>query len=342
MNLLFSIDARYYHQFRAVLTSVLIHHESSPLQVHVLHTDLSPDQIHTIGRDFQRSNLVLCFHRFSPPLNADELLYRSGHIQSLSTFSRVFLEDVLPEEIDRILYLDCDILVRGDLTELWNEHFDGCVVIAARDISCDVQFYSIAGFPEMSGKARSPYFNAGVLLIDVRRFRELKIKETSLDLIRRYGSRLRCYDQDVLNIALCGRWKQMSWTWNFLVPLTFVGEAGMHRAIAAPAQYANPRIVHFIYKYKPWQSDYLGPYREEFLQLYEGPVETGSRSVLWTNIGWALYAFATTLHYFKLSTLRSGIDARYLRLLFGQLVKSPWLFFVFPFFAVYQRLKRGF
>jgi lipopolysaccharide biosynthesis glycosyltransferase len=342
VNVLFSIDASYYHQLRAVLTSLVQHHEHVELAVHVLHLDLGQVQIDTIRRDFHRPSLTLDFYKFNPPLNADELLYSTGHIQSLSTFSRVFLGDVLPETVDKILYLDCDILIRGDLTELWNEPFDGCVVIAARDVSCEVEFYTIADCPEMAGRAKDPYFNAGVLLVDVRRFRELQVKETCLDLIGRYGSKLRCYDQDVLNMALSGRWKQMSWRWNYLAPLAFVGNSALHRSVALPAQYADPRLVHFIYQFKPWQSAYLGPYREEFLRHFGGQVEPDTSPMLWRRLCWDLYEFSTSVHYFKLSTRRFGLDLGQALKLLAPFVRKPWVPAIFPFFAVYQRHKRGF
>lgn len=342
MNVLFSIDARYYHQLRAVLSALASHHEHDPLDVHVLHLDLEQSSIDTIHRDFGRPNLTLSFYQFNPPLNADELLYSTGHIKSLSTFSRVFMADILPASVDKVLYLDCDILIRGNLSELWNQSFDGNAVIAARDVSCEVEFYTIADCPEMAGRATSPYFNAGVLLVDVRRFRELKIKDTCLDFIRRYGSKLKCYDQDVLNMALTGQWKQMPWTWNYLAPLAFLGNSRLHRSVALPAEYADPKIVHFIYKFKPWQSAYLGPYRDEFIRGFHGEVEADTTPKPWRQFKWDLYEFATAVHYFKLGTRRFGLSFGELLQLLRPAMKKPWVLPTFGFFALYERYKRGF
>lgn len=122
-----------------------------------------------------------------------------------SIYARLFLPELLPQ-LDRILYLDCDLLVDADVSVLAELPLDGAVVAAALD-------------EEARNPAGAPTFNSGVMVMDLRAMRASGLTRQAVDAagIRnpRHG------DQTLLNELLAGRWKPLDRRWNrqvFLLP----------------------------------------------------------------------------------------------------------------------------
>ncbi|HXP73324.1 MAG TPA: glycosyltransferase family 8 protein, partial [Stellaceae bacterium] len=128
---------------------------------------------------------------------------------TLMTYARLLMADLLPRELDRILYLDGDILVRGELQKLWIVDLRGRTVGAVVDLP-RYQFNHRLGLPP-----DAPYFNAGVLLIDLRRWRQLDIGSRCLAFAREHPSRLQWWDQCALNFVLHDDWISLDRVWNF-------------------------------------------------------------------------------------------------------------------------------
>ena len=115
---------------------------------------------------------------------------------SYTTNFRLFFHTFVGEEIERLLYVDCDTVVTGSLAPLTELDMGENAVAAVRDV-LTVQYKTMLGF--------SPdefYFNAGVLLIDVPRWKELEITQKTLDHIRNVRARYCNPDQDLLNLIL--------------------------------------------------------------------------------------------------------------------------------------------
>lgn len=166
---------------------------------------------------------------------------------STATYRRLFLPDLLPD-LDRILFIDADTIVRGDLRALWEEDLAGALVAAVPD-------------PWASGldsfRARYPqgYFNAGMLLIDLAAWRAEGVTARCLQLVREAveTGASEFHDQTPLNDAMVGRWRRVSHRWNFtgIHSARLAAELGIsgedHQRAAS-----DPAIVHFLAAYKPW------------------------------------------------------------------------------------------
>jgi lipopolysaccharide biosynthesis glycosyltransferase len=165
---------------------------------------------------------------------------------SKMTFARLLMADLLPPGIERVLYLDTDILVLGDLLPLMQTELDGAILGAVHD-GLDAELKSRT--PEPSGMPIvSDYFNAGVLLIDLARWRANRISAAARDYLIAHPQ-TRFADQDALNVACNGHWKPLAAHWNF--------QGHRSTDIAALAQSERPAIVHFITALKPWKADSL-------------------------------------------------------------------------------------
>lgn len=179
-------------------------------------------------------------------------------------FARILIPDVFSEATDRVLYLDADTLVLDELDLLWRTELGEAVVGAV----VDAPLHSVGGRPPgpWADAARcddpvvrgtldyctgvwdrvppvADYFNSGVLLIDLPRWRREAISERAIAWLGENPTTPFC-DQDALNVACDGKWMRLDRRWNdqdhLLVP------------VDARAEDERPGIVHFITTNKPW------------------------------------------------------------------------------------------
>ena len=149
---------------------------------------------------------------------------------------RFILADLLPS-LDRIIYLDIDTLVLGDLTELWRINLEGNFIGATKDALP----YSNMNASQRFIFEKEMYFNSGVLLIDLNLFRECKISNKLIDFAINTVSYCRYGDQDILNYYFSGTLKLLDVIWN--CGREFMD--GIEDKI---------KIVHFYGLEKPWNN----------------------------------------------------------------------------------------
>jgi lipopolysaccharide biosynthesis glycosyltransferase len=176
----------------------------------------------------------------------------------VTVYFRLLIGEELPESIQRAVFLDVDILVEGDLAELWNRPFDGHVIQAVPDAYARTlhlpRLGSIAGTTNVPFGCSAAYFNAGVQLIDLQAWRADDTGRRALDFLLEHRKLLRGRDQDALNCVLAGRWKPLPPTWNLheLPHCLFLWERGALSAAELRQTFQNPKIVHFIGHWQPW------------------------------------------------------------------------------------------
>lgn len=129
---------------------------------------------------------------------------------NIGTFFRLFLGSILPPNVDRVIYLDCDTIVRHDLSAIYNLDLGNCSVAGADD--CRSDLYRI----NIGENAGSIYINNGFLLIDLNKWRMDKTEESFLKFINKYKGDITYVDQGVLNGVLgsLGQIKEISPVYN--------------------------------------------------------------------------------------------------------------------------------
>ncbi|MDD3288182.1 MAG: glycosyltransferase [Alphaproteobacteria bacterium] len=184
---------------------------------------------------------------------------------STAPYWRLWLPDYLPE-LDRVIYLDCDLIVRRDLMELWSFDLGTQFVAACRDpIGFDV--------PGLAQDCGGDYFNTGVLLINLAQWRKEQISAKALAVAADFEAQNYSYqfhEQSPLNKAINGRWTVISPTWNYNDDIC--NKAAYFNLDANDlAQISeDPAIYHFRTNKKPWFPDFpVGmPYGREY-RVYE-------------------------------------------------------------------------
>lgn len=179
-----------------------------------------------------------------------------GHY-SLDTYVRLWMAEFFPADVDRILYLDSDVVVVGSIGELWRtdirDSILGAVTIpgSTRCESC--------GVPEEFG-----YFQAGVLIINLKRWRDSDIPSILLRWINQNYEKIVDVDQDVLNACLYDRRHALPYIWNVIVPFYFNYHPLRIPNSEIRAARKNAHIIHFNGPSKPWQYLNRHPRRAEY------------------------------------------------------------------------------
>lgn len=229
----------------AMATAVAIHsvikHTPCRMSVYVLDCGLSPEDRKKIQYSAAKSqDVTLSF----PGLTKETLSSNMG-----PTWAKLDMIRILPCE--RVLYLDSDVLVRGRLKELWDFDLKGQVIGAAPDV----------GYPMgHDGVERRPYFNAGVLLLDLAQARQHIAELESLAKVME-DSKFR--DQDVLNTGFRS-WTKISLTWNAQGLGTYANIPSSDREHLEIHEMKDPKIIHFTGPVNPSMADVVNPYLQPF------------------------------------------------------------------------------
>ncbi|HEV2046191.1 MAG TPA: glycosyltransferase family 8 protein [Chthoniobacterales bacterium] len=180
---------------------------------------------------------------------------------SLTTYHKLTLGEWLPSRVKRVIWLDADMLVLGDLAQLWEADLGCHLALAAQDILVPYvsSRFGIAAHRELGLTRQARYFNAGVMLIDVAQWRRDEVGARAFDYLRRYHERVFFWDQEALNAVLAGRWEALDprWNWNPLID-----RLSAHNR-ARDETTCDPWIIHFVGNLKPWT--YLGSSRNQML-----------------------------------------------------------------------------
>lgn len=202
----------------------------------------------------QFANHSLRFIKFAIPSNLSLPLI--AHY-TIDTYTRLWVEEFFPNNVNRVLYLDADIVVVGSVAPLWSASLGGAL-LGAVDIPGSDQGVKLLGLKDEDG-----YFNAGVLLINLEQWRAIRAQEIVIDYIRKNPDRI-LYDQDALNACFHGCTKRFDYRWNVIwpfyrEPIPLPLERGEIEAIRREA-----RIIHFNGGSKPWSYFCDHPRREEY------------------------------------------------------------------------------
>jgi lipopolysaccharide biosynthesis glycosyltransferase len=185
-----------------------------------------------------------------------------------ATLFRLLVDSMLPDTIDKIIYLDTDTIVRHSLVPLWETPLDSLIVGAVRDAWL---WWFAQGLPwrEMGLPPAVPYFNAGVMLISLEAWRDAGVSRIALDLVKQH--RFEDADQGALNATIKGRWLSLDPRWN-LQGTHLTGDGAGVRAFEPvdllDRAISDPAVVHFCKSLwtRPWESESRHLYRDEWFE----------------------------------------------------------------------------
>lgn len=244
------------------LRSFLAHNGGEPTDIVVLHDGVSAQSQQLVERSLEAGAYRL---RWVDGRNERLATVPAFHLPRPAWF-RLLAAEVVPAPEGRVLYLDTDVLVCAPLTDLWDANLDGAVIGAVRSVN----FPSVSSWGafdhwrEHDVDPRAPYFNSGMMLIDVARWREAEVTERAMTFMR--SGHNTGGDQQALNVVLCNRWRELHPRWNQQTPLLDDrrGVQLMYDDDTIATARDDPAVIHFLDRPKPWHQDSTHPARERW------------------------------------------------------------------------------
>lgn len=187
---------------------------------------------------------------------------------------RLMIGEALPTDVRRVLYLDSDVLIEDSLEPLWDCEDPQAVVHAVRSVHYPwvCTYGAVDSWPELGLDPRKPYFNSGVLLIDLERWRDLDVGRQALDYLASPLANGTLADQEALNVVLAGSWSELHPRWNQQTPLLDRnrGVEAVYPDDVIEEARLHPAIVHFLSRPKPWQTGCTHPAAERWRHVAGG------------------------------------------------------------------------
>lgn len=178
----------------------------------------------------------------------------------VGAYLRLSMGSLLPESVERALYLDCDVLAFDDVARLWHTDLQGRTLAAVGNLG-------------HQGTSASLYFNSGVLLIDLKQWRSSGVEKKLMAYLDSRRDALRYPDQDALNAVFEREWLPLRLRWNQQPATYSMAAKGLSQAPHAREEFEEavrcPGVVHYLGKNKPWDYMTFHPLKEFYWYYLE-------------------------------------------------------------------------
>lgn len=269
MNIVYGCDDNFAEIMGVSICSVFENcREISDLTCYVLETGIGLQNKKMLG------SLALQYHRNLVFVDVQKQEFVLDGIAtdrgSVSQFARLFVSQLLPISCERILYLDCDTVVRHSLESLYETDFEGNTVCGVMDCVSREHRKMIGLAPD------ELYINSGVMLIDLKAWRQNSVDSKISQIIERFHGNIPYADQGLLNLALRGKIKVLHPRFNctqIYTAFRFDELLKFRRPSLLPSQedlmdaVENPSIVHFTTLFcasRPWLQNARGPFFDDW------------------------------------------------------------------------------
>lgn len=216
--------------------------ERKKVVFHLVHTPLSHEHAAVLDQIPAEFGATLC--HYNPEENT-EFLAITAKLPTNARFpaivyGRLLLDQLLPPEVERVIYLDCDIMVRRPIEALYDIDLEGKALAAVADAFHDgIKLGRDIRTKQSPFDSAEPYFNSGVLLIDRRALGKADIGARIPELEKDGVLAKLYFDQDLLNYIFRDQWLELDWRFNLINPRKSHETLGAH-------------ILHFTGTSQPW------------------------------------------------------------------------------------------
>lgn len=256
MNLLLTLDEHYLLPCKVMLDSFFASNpDERNVTVYLLHSAIPAEKLLELAAFCAANGAAL------KPIAVDASLFEDAPTSKRypkEMYYRLLSPLILPSELERVLYLDPDVLVINPLRPLWERNLNGKVFAAAAHTGLTEM---ANGINQMRLDTEHEYFNSGVMLIDLDAARRLVTAEDVFRCVREHERELFLPDQDVFNMLYGSMTAPIEdVVWNYDVrnySKYLIRSTGAHDLNWVMAHTA---VLHFCGRNKPWQENYKNPF----------------------------------------------------------------------------------
>ena len=248
MNLCMAANSNYMRYIYVMLTSLLQHNAKEDLRIFILQRDFTDEDKRYLTELVQSYGKQIAFIDISEEYFAG---LPTTIIYSMEVYFRLLMPEVLPQEVTRVLYLDVDIIVQKSLRNLYETDLDGMYIGGCRDLhiwSYDKDYQKL-----FHRNGALPYFNSGVMIWDLERFRGHYVFQDYMDAAAEMEYNLPCVDQEILNYMFFDKVKFLDpYQYNCMMPLRCFANNPYNQSIS-DVDIQGATILHFA-GMSPWRT----------------------------------------------------------------------------------------
>ncbi|MBC8986441.1 glycosyltransferase family 8 protein [Pedobacter sp. N36a] len=249
ISIILACDNHYVVLLAALLKSIEMNHHTEEL----VDVYLVDDQISKLSKQKLMASLTLdkmniIWLKMEEIIPEDVTLPLVNNTYPLNTYIRLLIPYFIPKELNRIIFLDVDMIMLDDISNLWKMDIGDKVIGAVND-GPDVKTIAegIENYSELGLDPNQKYFNAGMQVINIDKWRALDVTQKTFDAINNNKKYAGLGDQYGLNIALIGNWFEIDGKWNCFSVCTD----------------PRPSLIHYFHR-KPIYKTYAYNYKDEF------------------------------------------------------------------------------
>ncbi len=264
VNIVFASDNNYAQHAAVAMVSILAH-TTVPQRVafYLLDDGIEKSVREKMYATVDRWGASLIF------VNVDATVFSEWFISgqlSRTSYFRLEMAKLLPVSVAKVIYLDCDLLVRDDICQLWDIDLQGNPLAAVPDYGIMASSKDWRRKQQTLGMhPEDMYFNAGVLVVDLQQWREHNYGEQVERLASEHN--YQHHDQDALNQLFYKQWRVLPLRWNVIPPiwnmLLKVLLRGRFRRPALAAR-RDIAILHYAGGYKPWEYEEYQAFNSDY------------------------------------------------------------------------------
>lgn len=253
IHIAFACDANYAMPLAVAVCSAAANCDKTrSLVFHVIQSGFQPQLQKKVESSLQKTGFPDAQLEWVsvPPGQIEHLKLTKPHLSAL-TYAKLLLPDLLPTSVEKVIYLDADLVVKGDLAELWELELDGKALLAVRDrIPWVSGLGGLANYRELGIPEGAKYFNAGVQVVNLAKWRDRGISRRIFLYLKEHDAIVKMEDQEGLNAVLFDDWGELPFRWNWQIPWRLYRN-GKKKMEWVPEEWPK-NIIHFTTPEKPW------------------------------------------------------------------------------------------
>jgi len=247
MNFCFSSDDKYVQALIVILTSLKVNHPTEYLNIHILDSGISDENKKKVLY-LQNQDIKINFIRINDDLINNYKLPPKTHFTT-AILTRLRIPELFPN-LDRMLYLDIDMIILKNLTQLYNVNLDRCLLGMVKDFKEEEckKYLSVKN-----------YYNSGLILFDIKKCTKFNFTEKMIYALIN-SKNLKFPDQDVINKNCQNMIKSLDFVYN-----SQINPEVSNNIKQIKQNINNTYILHYTGPIKPWKSKY-NPFEEYYLK----------------------------------------------------------------------------
>lgn len=248
INVCIACDDNYSRYAGVVIASILSNADTKDeLYFYILDGGITDENIRLIANLKRIKDCEINFIKVDNSLFDEYSKIKTNKYISLPGYYRLKIQELLPN-INKVIYLDCDVVVNRSLKELFDTDLEGFPIGGVLDIN------------KRMLKKNPNYVNAGVLLIDIENIRHSTFEQKALEWTKEHAQTIKMGDQEIINEVLKGNIKILKDNWN-VQSSNFVNRSSYTH---------HPYIIHYVSSRKPWHFGSFSYHKKfyfDYLQL---------------------------------------------------------------------------